>query len=94
MFIDEAEANFTATVAYRNYLEAAPTIMDTTDIKECGDARAYFGFDPFFPNDSQICDKVEQLRFTRDFDILNNFANGGNKNDGIDDGLMKPAIRK
>jgi hypothetical protein len=96
--IDEAEDDFTETVAYRNYLEAAPPIFDSTDIEACGDARAYFGFDPASQNDVKICNDVKQLRFNRNFAILNNFAKGGNgdSNNGLVEltELTKPAIRK
>jgi hypothetical protein len=73
--IDEAEDDFTETVAYRN-----------------------FGFDPASQNDVKICNDVKQLRFNRNFAILNNFAKGGNgdSNNGLVEltELTKPAIRK
>jgi hypothetical protein len=91
---DAETNNMTGTVAYRKYLELSPNISDVMSIEECGNARAYFGFDPFFPNDKQICDDVKQLRLTPDFEILNSFATGGSGTDSSDEGLMKPATRK
>jgi hypothetical protein len=58
------------------YLKMAPRIKNTTDIKQCGDVRAYFGFDPSIAVDRQICDDVKQLRLTKDFEMLNTFAKG------------------
>jgi hypothetical protein len=92
--ITEAEKDMDRTLAYRNYLEGAPTIKVPTSTQECGDARAYFGFDPFFPNDDQICDDVKQLRGSRDFEVLNDFAKGGNGKKGEDLELMEPGQRK
>ena len=59
------------------YLETAPVIDDPTDYDQCGSTREFFGFDAGFINDQQICDDVEQLRFSRDFSFLETFTGQG-----------------
>jgi hypothetical protein len=74
-------------IGYAQYLEDYPTITNTTNSKQCGDAREYFGYDPDFLNDAHICDDIFQLRYTEDFDFLNEFFNQGtNTNPTICDG--------
>mmetsp|Transcript_84099 Transcript_84099/g.126082 ORF Transcript_84099/g.126082 Transcript_84099/m.126082 type:complete len:1454 (+) Transcript_84099:272-4633(+) len=63
--------------AFAMYLSAAPRITDPTNSDQCGETREYFGFDPDFINDVQICDDIEQLRFSRDFTFLEEFLGEG-----------------
>jgi hypothetical protein len=63
--------------AFAQYANASPNITNPIDPIECGRAREYFGFEENFINDQQICDDIEQLASTRDFDILNEFFNQG-----------------
>ncbi|CAB9517957.1 expressed unknown protein [Seminavis robusta] len=63
--------------AFKTYLESAPKIEDSTEQEQCGKARRYFGFDALFVNDNQICEDIEQLKFTRNFDDLNEFFGSG-----------------
>ena len=67
----------TTSPAYATYLEAAPNITDSTDYEQCAATRMFFGFDPDFINDIQICDDIEQLRFSRDFMFLATFTGQG-----------------
>ena len=55
------------------------------DSYDCRSAREYFGFEEDFIDDEQICDDVDQLRFSRDFDFINEFyggSGGGDDDDG------------
>ena len=45
--------------AYVTYLKTAPTITDATSEQECAKARDYFGYDPDFVNDRQICEDIQ-----------------------------------
>ena len=78
------QANAEDRLAFEQYLREAPDITDTTDVHECGSLRNYLGFDEFFINDAQICEDVEQLKFSRDFDFLDEFFKQGS--DGWDSG--------
>ena len=62
--------------AYTNYLQAAPQINDHTDQGQCGRTREYFGYDEYYLNDDAICDEIYELRFSKDFDFLNEFFGG------------------
>lgn len=74
---DLSEDAKTKNAAYAMYLESAPAIENSADYEQCGAAREYFGFDPDFINDIQICDDIEQLRFSRDFTFLEAFFGQG-----------------
>jgi hypothetical protein len=63
--------------AFAWYLAKAPEIEDPTDFRQCGEARQYFGFDEYFIHDVQICADLGQLRFSKDFDFLNEFFGQG-----------------
>jgi hypothetical protein len=66
------------------YLGMAPRIENSTDIKQFGNTRAYFGFDPSISADRQICDDVKQLKLNEDFAILKTFARGsGGRNEKV-----------
>jgi hypothetical protein len=64
-------------IGYAQYLDNYPNITSPTNAKQCGNAREYFGFDAHFLNDDQVCEDIYQLRFTDDFDFLNEFFNQG-----------------
>ena len=57
--------------AYEQYLNASSSISD------CGKLRNYFGFDEFFINEEAICEDVDQLKYSKDFDFLNEFFGQG-----------------
>jgi hypothetical protein len=74
------------------YLEGSPNITDTTNHVECGNARKYFGFDENFINDKQICEDIEQLKYSRDFDFLQAFfGQGADEPPGDDPPDLTPA---
>jgi hypothetical protein len=72
------------TGAYITFLKSSSNITNPTDAFSCGRAREYFGFEAKFPNDDQICEDVNELRNTRDLEILEGFfsASGGPGNGG------------
>jgi hypothetical protein len=70
-------ANATDNFAFKEYLIQAPNITDPTDIHQCGRVRGYFGFDELFINDQQVCEDIEQLKDSRDFEFLNEFFKQG-----------------
>ncbi|CAB9523634.1 expressed unknown protein [Seminavis robusta] len=74
-YIQDAESE--GKPAFKTYLANAPKIEDPTKQKQCGKTRRYFGFDALFINDNQICEDIEQLKFTRNFDDLNEFFGSG-----------------
>ena len=47
--------------------------------ESCGDSREYFGFDPTYTNDADICDNVKQLHNTRNFGFLDEFYDQGSE---------------
>ena len=65
--------------AFEKYLESAPNITDPTDRHQCGSTRGYFGFEENFINDAQICEDIEQLKYSRDFDFLDEFLAQGSE---------------
>ena len=71
------EAKAEGKFAFEQYLRRAPAIDDPHDQHQCGRARGYFGFDELFINDHQICEDVEQLKFARDFDFMDDFFKQG-----------------
>jgi hypothetical protein len=64
-------------LAFANYLASSPTIGDAMNRNQCGKSREYFGFDELFINDEQICEDIEQLKYIKDFDFLNDFFKQG-----------------
>ena len=72
--------------AFTMYLGAAPNITDPADYDQCGSTREFFGFDAGFINDDQICDDIEQLRFSRDFQFLEDFFGVGSGSSGGSEG--------
>ena len=91
------EAKAEGRLAFEQYLLGAPNITDPTENDQCGKVRSYFGFDEFFVNDAQIMEDVEQLKFSRDFDFLDEFFKQGsssNSNPGSDggNGLAPPLV--
>ena len=71
--------------AFAVYLGDAPEIKDATNPNQCSGARQYFGVHPLMVNDRQVCDDMEQLRFTRDFSFLDEFYGmGENSPDDVD----------
>ena len=65
-------------------------MTDTTDRTQCGRVRGYFGFDELFINDEQVCEDIEQFKYTKDFDFLNEFFNLGSDLPGSPSGA--PAL--
>lgn len=87
------EADAEGRLAFEQYLLGAPNITDPTNRHQCGKVRGYFGFDEFFVNDVQICEDIEQLKFARDFDFLNEFfAKGSGGEEGSDSGGSTPEL--
>jgi hypothetical protein len=72
-------ANATDNFAFKEYLIQAPNITDPTDVHQCGRVRGYFGFDELFINDQQVCEDIEQLKDSRDFEFLNEFFKQGSE---------------
>jgi hypothetical protein len=66
--------------AFAVYLGDAPEIEDPTDPNQCSRTREYFGFHPLMVNDRQVCNDMEQLRFSRDFSFLDEFYGMGDQN--------------
>ena len=66
--------------AFAAFLENSPSITDTTDPIQCGNARRYFGFRANFINDSGICMDIKQLNSSPDFKFLDTFFNQGGEN--------------
>ena len=71
------EARSEKRFAFEQHLLSAPKIEDPENREQCQMTRMYFGFDENFINDRQICEDVEQLRFAKDFEFLNEFFNQG-----------------
>ena len=78
----KTEAEAEGLFAFAEYLAMSPKIKDTSDSYQCGQARVYFGFDESFINDEAICSDVEQLRFSKDFEVLQEFFKQGDNSDG------------
>ncbi|CAB9509313.1 expressed unknown protein [Seminavis robusta] len=55
--------------AYVSFLEAG-NVTNSRDPKVCGKVRQYFGYDPLFTNDQEICDNIKQLHNTQNFEFL------------------------
>ena len=70
--------------AFAEDLATSPNITDTTDSYQCGQVRGYFGFAENFIHDEAICQDIEQLKFSRDFEFLQEFFNQGDKVSGPD----------
>jgi hypothetical protein len=66
------------------YLRDAPEIKNATDPNQCSLTREYFGVHPLMVNDRQVCDDMEQLRFSRDFSFLDEFYGVGTKTLPVD----------
>ena len=82
---EESWASENEYFAYLQYLEESPAIEDPSDSIQCGKTREYFGFDEYFVNDGQICDDIEQLRYTRDFAFMDEFFSQGTGDDSTGD---------
>ena len=68
---------------FEDYLDASPSIADTTDYEECGRARNYFGFDENFINDQAICDDIDQLKYSKSFKFLEDmYGSNGSSSSG------------
>ena len=76
--------------AYGRYLSTAPNITDPTDFELCGETREYFGFSALYVNDFEVCEAIEQLRYSRDFEMLDGFF--GETDDGVD-GVEVPDLQ-
>lgn len=79
-------------LGFLKYLQTAPKIHDAENVEECGQTREYFGFLSTFMNDDQICEDVEQLRFSDDFAFLNEFLGQGSPDE--DDSLLESGEQK
>ena len=71
--------------AFKTYLDNSPNITDVHDYEACGRARNYFGFDATFTYDQAICEDVSQLRYTKNFEFLQEFFNQGSEDGELDD---------
>lgn len=78
---------------FGTYLKAAPEIKNPNDLRDCGRAREYFGFEESFINDKQICEDVKQLQYTKDFEFLNDFFGNGPVSTLTPGGLLSPPDR-
>lgn len=68
----EAEISYAQTnnlPTYQQYLNSSPSISNPHDDQVCGRARQYFGFQSNFIDDNAICEDVQQLRFSDDFQV-------------------------
>jgi len=72
--------------AFEQYLLGAPQLNNTSDQHQCGSVRNYFGFDELFINDKQICEDITQLKYSRDFDFLDEFFKQGHDDEELDVG--------
>jgi hypothetical protein len=70
--LDDAESR--GDEAFALYLSSAPKLEDSDSIYECGRQREYFGFDEDHPDDQDICDELDRLKKTPDFEDFEGFA--------------------
>ncbi|CAB9521743.1 expressed unknown protein [Seminavis robusta] len=82
--ISWAESN--SRSAYKGYLSDAPNITDTGDSDQCGEVREYFGYDSDYPDDDEICDDVQYLRYNKQFDNIDATFGSSSSQSGVDDG--------
>ncbi|CAB9520122.1 expressed unknown protein [Seminavis robusta] len=62
--------------SYKVYLE--PGIVENeNDFESCGRSREYFGYDPLYKNDDDVCENIKQLHNTKDFGFLDEFYSQG-----------------
>lgn len=71
-----ASAGKAKKLAYKAYLEPGK-VTNHLDFESCGKSREYFGFDPLYKNDEDICDNIKQLHTTKDFSFLDEVYNQG-----------------
>ena len=71
--IAEDIADSDSSPAYKAWLEGSPTIDDSANADQCGTTRKFFGYDEKFLNDAAICAEIKELRYTNNFEHLNNF---------------------
>ncbi|CAB9504115.1 expressed unknown protein [Seminavis robusta] len=68
--IERAEDN--TMIAYKVYLEPG-VVENPNDFESCGRSREYFGYDPLYKNDDDVCENIKQLHNTKDFGFLDEF---------------------
>lgn len=72
------DTNNKTKAAFASYIEPG-LVNDHTKFEDCSRSREYFGFDPLYTNDADICDNVEQLHNTRDFAFLDQLYDQGSE---------------
>ena len=86
-YISEEESKSPASqnIGYLQYLNDAPKLTnpeDVTNAKQCGNLKEYLGYDRDLLDNEYICENVYQLRYTDDFDFLNEFFDQGSGGNG------------
>ena len=82
------EAKVSGLVAFTEYLELAPTVVDEESTKECGALREYLGYDNDFPDDKHICEEFKYIQCRSDFSNLDETI-ANNSGDGGEEGGMR-----
>ncbi|CAB9510835.1 expressed unknown protein [Seminavis robusta] len=72
-------------LSYKAYLEPG-AVENPNDFDDCGDSREYFGYDPLYKNDDDVCANIKQLHNTKDFGFLDEFYSQGSP--AVDPGRM------
>jgi hypothetical protein len=82
------------SAGFNEYLQASPSVTDPTSPAQCGELRRYYGFNPLFINDRQICEDVEQVGSSAGR-LFAGFSFGGSAGSTGDDvTLNEPDTRK
>jgi hypothetical protein len=92
--ITSAENGTDPSQGFNEYLQSSPSVTDPTDPAQCGGLRRYYGFDPLFVNDGQICDDIEQVGLSAGSLFAGFSFAGSSGSTGDDVTLDEPDTRK